>query len=178
MNRDYSNKIAEEVKFFTGIEVEKTPAYGKKTLFVVGVQPVDVIQQKANIEEVTHIFFGANHSFHSFMENDGYYNEDTHMQWDNMLKSFLNKGYLCSLDIPSDAVESVLEMELNEFNNFIPQIRLVIPYIKSWNYNTMVKIDDVTFNSTNPGIWTHRLHNLTDVTKFTQWDEYKNDKII
>jgi hypothetical protein len=32
------------VKFFTGTEVEHTPAYGKKTLFVVGLQPVSEIQ--------------------------------------------------------------------------------------------------------------------------------------
>ena len=32
----------ESIKFFTGTEVEHTPAYGKKTLFVIGVQDVVV----------------------------------------------------------------------------------------------------------------------------------------
>ena len=32
------------VSFFTGDEVEKTPAFGKKTLFVVGVQSSTDIQ--------------------------------------------------------------------------------------------------------------------------------------
>lgn len=31
----------EDVAFFTGTEVERTPAFGRQTLFVVGVQSVD-----------------------------------------------------------------------------------------------------------------------------------------
>ena len=38
MKRDYETGSAEDVVFFTGIEVEKTPAFGKKTLFVTGIQ--------------------------------------------------------------------------------------------------------------------------------------------
>ena len=39
------------VKFFTGTEVEHTPALGKKTLFVVGVQSADHIASNlANCE--------------------------------------------------------------------------------------------------------------------------------
>ena len=34
----------EGVNFFTGIEVERTPAFGRRTLFVVGVQPIQNIQ--------------------------------------------------------------------------------------------------------------------------------------
>jgi hypothetical protein len=33
----------EDVEFFKGTEVERTPAFGKKTLFVVGIQPIDSI---------------------------------------------------------------------------------------------------------------------------------------
>jgi hypothetical protein len=35
MNRDGHN----DVNFFVGTEVERTPAFGKRTLFVVGWQP-------------------------------------------------------------------------------------------------------------------------------------------
>jgi len=37
MKRDYRNeKQLADVKYFIGTEVEKTPFYGEKTLFVVG----------------------------------------------------------------------------------------------------------------------------------------------
>jgi len=77
-----------------------------------------------------------------------------------------------------NAAELFLEGGLTEYNNFIPQIRVPLPYIEQWNYNTMLKIDDKGFNKTNPGIWTHSLHDLMDKNKFTDWTDYGLDKII
>jgi hypothetical protein len=90
----------------------------------------------------------------------------------------LEKGYLCSLDIPITIAEEFLENGLNESNNFIPQIRVPLPYIKLWNYNTVIKIDDKDFKATNPGVWSHSLHTLMDRSKFTDWNQYKNDEVI
>ena len=169
MKRDYDNGTSEDVVFFTGIEIEHTPAYGKKTLFVTGVQPVEHIA--LNLQGCEHIFFGANHSF-----NPQTYEE--HKAWEDMILFFLDKEYLCSLDIPLNQVEEFNEGGLNDYNNFIPQIRVPIPYIRLWNYNTMLKIDDKDFKATNPGVWSHSLHTLMDRIKFTDWSQYKNDTII
>ena len=159
----------DSVKFFTGTEVEHTPALGKKTLFVVGVQSVDHIA--SNLENCEHIFFGANHSF------DPQDNLDW-ARWEGMVGYFLEKGYLCSLDIPITAVEQFNDSGLCEYRNFIPQIRVSIPYTKLWNYNTMLKIDDVDFDATNPGVWCHSLHSLMSRETFTDWDQYNNDKVV
>jgi hypothetical protein len=172
MKRDYKNSVSDNVTFFVGSEVEHTPAFGMKTLFVTGIQPVNEIKQAAyDAASIRHIFFGANHSF----------NPQTPEEWDNwesMIQFFLDIGYLCSLDIPLSAVEQFNDGGLNESDNFIPQIRVPIPYIKLWNYNTMIKIDDKDFKATNPGVWSHSLHDLKDRSKFTSWDQYANDKII
>jgi hypothetical protein len=169
MKRDYTTGEAKGVVFFYGKEVEHTPAYGKDTLFVTGVQDVSDIARRLNGCE--HIFFGANHSFNPK-------DADEWKAWESMIEFFLEKEYLCSLDIPLSAVEEFNEGGLNEYNNFIPQIRVPIPYIKLWNYNTMIKIDDKDFKSTNPGVWSHSLHSLMDRKNFTDWVQYKNDKII
>jgi hypothetical protein len=167
MNRDGH----QDVKFFTGVEVEKTPAYGKNTLFVVGVQSVDDIacHLQNYTRGIEHIFFGANHSF------DPQNNLDW-SRWEGMVGSFLSRGYLCSLDIPITAVAGFNDTGLCEFNNFIPQIRVSVPYTKLWNYNTMLKIDDVDFDATNPGVWTHSLHSLMSRDTFTSWDQYSKDQ--
>jgi hypothetical protein len=171
MKRDYTDGVAEDVAFFIGNEVEHTPAFGMRTLFVTGVQPVDTIAQ--NLQGCEHIFFGANHSFNpSFNDYDGW------KAWEDMIEFFLEKGYLCSLDIPLTAVEEFHDGGLNEHSNFIPQIRVPIPYVKLWNYNTMLKIDDKDFKATNPGVWSHSLHTLMDRSKFTDWSQYKNDEIV
>lgn len=169
MKRDYDNGSSESVIFFTGVEIEHTPAYGQNTLFVTGVQSKEAIA--LNLQGCTHIFFGANHSFYP-KDNSEW------ALWESMIEFFLEKGYLCSLDIHIDVAEEFHENGLNEYNNFIPQIRVPVPYIKLWNYNTMLKIDDKDFNATNPGVWSHSLHDLQDRSKFTPWDAYKNDKVI
>jgi hypothetical protein len=159
----------DSVKFFIGTEVEHTPALGKKTLFVVGVQSVDHIAAK--MAGCEHIFFGANHSF------DPQDNLDW-ARWESMIGYFLEKGYLCSLDIPITAVEQFNNSGLCEYRNFIPQIRVSIPYTKLWNYNTMLKIDDVDFDATNPGVWCHSLHSLMSRDTFTDWDQYNKDEVV
>ena len=170
MKRDYTSGSTNDAVFFFGREVEHTPAYGMDTVFVVGIQPVDVIKSKLK-SHIKHIFFGANHSF-----NPQSYEE--HKKWEDMIFYFLENEYLCSLDIPISQVAEFHESGYCEYNNFIPQIRVPIPYIKLWNYNTMLKIDDKDFKATNPGVWSHSLHTLMDRSKFTDWEQYKNDEII
>ena len=169
MKRDYTTGEASDVQFFTGVEVEHTPAFGMRTLFVTGVHSVEEIA--LNLQGCEHIFFGANHSFNPRTSEEW-------NAWQDMIQFFLDKEYLCSLDIPLSAVEEFHDGGLCESDNFIPQIRIPIPYIKLWNYNTMIKIDDKDFKATNPGVWTHSLHDLKDRSKFTDWSKYNNDTII
>ena len=170
MKRDYDSGCHDNIVFFEGVEVEHTPAFGKHTLFVTGVQPTDQIT--ARLKHVgQHIFFGANHSFNPQTTEEW-------KAWENMIEHYLKMGYLCSLDIPLSAVEEFNDGGLNEYDNFIPQIRVPIPYIKLWNYNTMLKIDDKDFKATNPGVWCHSLHDLKDRSKFTDWSAYSNDTVI
>ena len=170
MNRDYTSGLSDNAVFFFGQEVEHTPAYNMPTLFVVGLQPIDLIKSKLK-SHIKHIFFGANHSFNP----NGY---DEHKKWEDMIVEFLDKELFCSLDIPINQVEEFNDGCLNEYPNFIPQIRVPIPYIRLWNYNTMLKIDDKDFKATNPGVWSHSLHTLMDRSKFTDWSQYKNDEVI
>jgi hypothetical protein len=173
MKRDYDSGEADTAVFFFGQEVEHTPAYGMDTLFVVGLQSIAEIEfmLAGTTYQTKHIFFGANHSFKPQNNLDW-------QRWESMITYFLDKEYLCSLDIPMSAVEEFNDGGLNDYDNFIPQIRVPIPYIKLWNYNTMIKIDDKDFKATNPGVWSHSLHKLKDRSVFTDWSQYKNDKVM
>jgi hypothetical protein len=171
MKRNYKDGINDKAVFFTGYEVEKTPAFGLKTLFVTGVQEPVEIQKYCEQENCEHIFFGANHSYHPETNEEW-------GKWDNMIVAFLTTGKLCSLDIPIDVCDQFHDGPLCEYDNFIPQIRVPLPYTKLWNYNTMIKIDDVGFKATNPGVWCHSLHDLMDRDKFTDWSKYGLDKVI
>lgn len=169
MKRMYSTGEAEAVEFFTGWEVEKTPAFGMNTLFVTGLQPAENIIDLYDRNKCEHIFFGANHSFAPGKDYAEW------EQWERMIAYFLDNDYLCTLDIPLSEVEQFNDSCLCEYDNFIPQIRVPIPYAKLWNYNTMVKIDDQDFRYSNPGVWCHSLHDLMARNKFTEWREYALD---
>ena len=161
----------DNINFFHGTEVEHTPAYGKKTLFVVGVQSVDDIA--ANLNGCEHIYFGANQSFPNYDTNARGW-----IDWENMIKYFLDRDYQCTLDIDVKCVEGLLESGFTEYHNFIPMISVKLPYLQQLGYNAIIKLDDKDFKSTNPGVWCHNLHNLLTRETFTDWSQYTKDEVI
>jgi hypothetical protein len=172
VKREYSGVTKDDVIFFTGVEVERTPAYGQMTLFVTGVQDTSKIEELYNKHNCSHIFFGANHSLQR------YYPSPKIEIWERMITPFLARGILCSLDIPLDIVESVNAFKFSKHPNFIPQIRIPLPHIEKMNDSTMIKLDDKGYDQTNPGVWTIKLKDLRENNKLTEWSEYTNDKEI
>lgn len=172
MKREYDSGSSSTAEFFVGTEVEHTPAYGMLTLFVTGWQPILTIDEHLKSIDCKHIFFGANHSFSSVES------PEQMRQWQKMITCFLDLDMLCSLDIPLERASLVLESGLCDFENFIPQIRVPIANITDWNYNTMIKLDDIDFRASNPGVWCHSLHDLMARDKFTPWHKYTNDTIL
>lgn len=170
----------ENTEFFVGTEIEISPAHGKSTLFVVGLQPVDIIRwrlEEANSkrrEPIQHIYFGANMSFPNPPIDDAM----TWNKWQGMIMPFLTQGIWCTLDLDVTAVEGLLEGSLTEQALFIPMISVKLPYIKQLGYNATIKLDDRDFNATNPGVWCHSVHDLMDRNKFTSWDKYTKDETI
>jgi hypothetical protein len=167
----------ENTQFFIGTEVEHTPAFGMRTLFVVGIQPTAEIHANAMAYKCDHIYFGANQSFPA----DGTANWKA---WEDMIGMMLRSGlggehhYMCTLDLDVGVVEDLLDGPLVEFNNFIPMISVKLPYIKQLGYNATLKLDDKDFRATNPGVWCHKIHDLQDRSVFTDWSKYTKDKTL
>ena len=174
MKRDYKSGTTEGITFFVGNEIEKTPAYGMKTLFVVGAHEGHTIAGMAERLKCTHIYFGANQSFKPNGTND----VTIWRPWEDMIHVCLEAGYWCTLDLDVQDAEGLLESGLIEKRRFIPQISVKLPYLQQLGYNATIKLDDVDFNATNPGVWCHTLNSLTTRETFTNWDEYGKDEII
>ena len=168
MERNYATGTKNNVIYFVGIEVEHTPAHGLKTLFVVGPQdPMEVLNE-AQDANVKHVYLGANKSF------------DHSPTWKDLVDKLIHEGYWVTLDYPQRMHNSVMRQLNQQMRNsrFIPMISVEIPNIEVYNYNTMLKIDDISMDHSNPGVWCHSLYDLMDRSKFTGWDEYKDDEII
>jgi hypothetical protein len=164
----------EQINFFVGREVEHSPAFGHKTLFVVGIQDASVIVNMVMNNNCSHVYFGANQSFPNPKTNDG----DTWREWEGMITECLQKGLLCTLDLDVSSVEGLVEGCLIEYNNFIPMISVKLPSLQMLGYNATIKLDDKDFAATNPGVWCHQLHDLKDRKKFTDWSKYTQDEVI
>lgn len=168
------------VDFFVGEEVEASAAKGRRTMFVVGLQPVEQIMwqigevNQRSKHPITHVYFGANQSFPNPEVNDA----ETWNAWETMIQAVLDKDLWCTLDLDVSAVSGLCEGGLCENAQFIPMISVKVPYIKLLGYNATIKLDDHDFRATNPGVWCHSLHNLMSRECFTSWDQYTKDEVI
>lgn len=169
---DQGNDI-ESVEYFVGTEVEHTPQFGKRTLFVVGIKNPEDIMDMADENGCGHVYLGANMSF-NVTDNT----ESQWAPWEAMAFPLLEKGYWVTLDIDSTQVEGLLESGLTEHNRFIPMISVKLPYIEQLGYNACLKIDDKDFDASNPGVWVHKVHDLKERSVFTDWSKYTTDTII
>jgi len=170
MNRDGHK----DVVYFIGPEVEHTPAYSKRTLFVVGKQDVEQIERMAREYRTPHIFLGANHSF-SVDPTDGT------LYWDKTITALLDKGFWVTLDYQAHEHKSVLLM-LNkgiwQCRTFVPLLSVRIPNVQTSSTNLTIKIDDVDFKATNAGVWCLNHHEITDSNRFTDWNDYTTDEVV
>lgn len=168
MKRNYTDGlVSDSIDMFVGREVEHTPAHNKLTLFVVGVQKIADIEEKLIQENCEHIFFAANQSF----------DPAEFCQLERTMLYFLQRGVLCSLDVPGDSLRLIEQSALLSYNNFIPQVCVKIPNINKWK-NATLKLDDIDFNATNPGVWCHQLKKLQIDSVFTDWSKYNEDKPV
>ena len=159
------------VVYFTGYEVEHTIAHGMYTLFVVGTPPLSEILQEAAKHKVQQIYFGTSQSFRPETYEDW-------KTWDDRIMGCLKADYWVCLDFDAEYAADFHEEGWCEQDRFIPMISVKLPYIKLYNYNTTLKIDDRTWGATNPGVWTHQLHDLMSKDKYTYWDQYTEDTEI
>lgn len=161
--------------FFTGTEVEHTPAKGAKTLFVIGTPSIEEID--AEIERlgnenfiIEQIYFGTSQSC----------NDIDYIIWnrfDRLISHYLqNTSIWVTLDFDISNIDRVRDAEWASHLAFIPMISAKIPNIEKLNTNACLKIDSLAWGHSNGGVWTHKLSTLQDETCYTPWEEYEGDE--
>lgn len=166
----------EETKYFIGPEVEHTPAYSKKTLFVVGYQNPLEVEKLARQHKTPHVFLGANHSFDTSHRTE--YFDQT---WNDLVTHLLDHGFWVTLDYQAHQHKDVLEMlsaGVWQSRLFVPLLGVRIPKVETSSPNLTIKIDDIDFRATNPGVWCLHFHEVTDSNRFTDWNDYGTDEDV
>jgi hypothetical protein len=156
----------EQVSFFNGTMADCTPNKGRKTLFVVGIQSLQTTLRHAFNHGCAHIYLGANQTL-----------EETD-EWYSFIQSIVYESIDVTLELGIDQWAWLGDTGLMEFYNFYPLINIKVPHIENASYNTFIRIDDVSFKSSNPGNWTHSMHDLQKRENFTPWKEYLNIEVI
>lgn len=161
MKREYSTGTHDtDPDFFVGREVEHTAAYGLKTLFCHGSLSLREIQFKiadlyAAETEIDHVYLNHNHT-----ECKDILNKIHYLLEDGLLVTYEALG-----------VDKIVDLD---HHNLIHLLSVPVP--KAKRTNLFIKIDDIDFNATNPGVWTVNVGKLQD--HFTPWSAYEGDEIL
>ena len=169
MIRDYTTGIKDDVKVFTGKEVEHTPAHGLQTLFLARNDlTYDQIKELCVKEDVEAVYFGANRSFLNNIANQPL-----------QINKLLNDGYFVTIDYQYSIHNEVKKRYSGvwQHEKFIPFCSIIFEYSED-DKNLCFKIDDIDFNKTNTGVWSMNMENFKSTAGFTKWDEYKQDEPI
>jgi hypothetical protein len=169
MLRDYSTGVSEDIRVFSGMEIEHTPAYGKRTLFLARNDlTLDQIKEFAHTNNCEAIYYGANRTY---MHSHG-------MQL-AQIQTLLKEGFWITVDYPFEIHRAVKQKFNSVWNDpkFIPFCSLIFPDTEQ-DTNLCFKVDDVDFKKTNPGVWTMSMTDFKKQAGFTQWDKYKKDEPI
>ena len=169
MLRDYKTGVSEEVGVFSGKEVEHTPAFGLQTLFLarndLTYDKIKELCVKVNAEA---IYFGANRCFVNNLASIPV-----------QINRLLNDGYYVTIDYQYKIHDEVKKNYSHVWHNekFIPFCSIIFENSEEDN-NLCIKVDDVDFNKTNPGVWTMTMNEFKQSSGFTSWNDYKQDEPI
>ena len=197
MKRDYQVGVKDDVEFFTGIEIERSPAFGLMTLFVVGVHPSEDIIKMAEEKNCEAIYFGANQSFPNptaiTLDSINIWKE-----WETMIKNVLTSTKIyCTLDIDIKCLTCTscahslgkpsklfsLKLELNLDNSSLTEEFKEIPLSLKNSIEKALPIlllnDAISNNESNlTGLLSDKSPKLTDCNWSTPLETVKLSPII
>lgn len=155
----------DEVVYAVGPEIEHTPVFSSKTLFVNGIRSVSQMLEFAEKDHCKHICLGA---FDSFQKNK---------KWNEIISQLLNAELHVSLHYPADADDFLLEAltaDVWGHPYFIPVIVISMSGVADRSKNLMLKVGDGYQPESNPGVWTIPMREVLDSNRFTPWGDFNN----
>lgn len=169
MLRDYKTGVKEDVKVFSGKEIEHTPAYGLQTLFLarndLTYEQVKDLCVEVNAEAV---YYGANRTFLNNIANQPL-----------QINRLLNDGYYVTIDYQYKLHDEVKKRysAVWQHEKFIPFCSIIFENSEE-DTKMCFKIDDVDFNKTNKGVWAMSMQDFKSKAGYTEWEQYKQDQPI
>ena len=168
MKRPYKDGEHDDVVYYIGTNVERTMAFGMKTLFLNEMRPFQMVIDIANDRDCTHVYIGANGTFKPV----------TDLQWEEysiLIEGLTKADFIVTMEHNLTQSAWFLESCWADNNMVIPVLSVEIPYISQYGNNSCLKITDKGFGETNAGVWVHSYNDITKTDAFTHWSKYKED---
>ncbi len=152
----------DDQEIIVGYEDRPIASRCHRTLYVEGTVDSKTLNDYIEQEGIEAICFGTKGSF---VPHD----EVIMAEWIDMMQEMLDHDSRPLVALEYDPVfhTDVLETVLVENPRFIPIIMLRLPYIRQLPYHAAICISDNLDVQTNPGTWTHNVHDLTATSSFT-----------
>lgn len=169
MKRQFENK--KDVVYYVGENVEKTLAYGHRTLFLNEYRPPQMCIDIAKDRSCTHIYIGANGTFKPK-------NNEEWAEYDVFVEAVTAAGFLVTMEHNLTQSAWFLDSCFADNIMVIPVLSVEIPYISQYGNQACIKITDKSFGETNPGVWVHSYNDITKTDAFTHWSKYNKDQAV
>ena len=169
MLRDYSTGVKEDVRVFSGKEIEHTPAYGLQTLFLARNDlTYEQIKDLCVMVNAEAVYYGANRTFLNNVANQPL-----------QINRLLNDGYYVTIDYQYNIHDEVKKRysAVWQHEKFIPFCSIIFANSEE-DTKMCFKIDDVDFNKTNKGVWAMGMEDFKSKAGYTKWEQYKQDQPI
>jgi len=159
--------------YIVGEEIEKTAAFGKKTLFVNIASEPKIIEELITKYKCKHIYFEVSYAI-SNNKNKKKILKD----FRKLAQYFLKKGILVTIDIPNELANTYADLTDNK--NFILNVAIHFPKMHKLKDNVSIKFVDTEYKGGSGGVYVADLDSIRDTkNNFTPWEDYSADvKVI
>lgn len=165
-----------KVVFFVGIEQERTPAQGLKTLFVVGAPPAHDIVALAVERRVQHVFLGANHARNERIERF----DPAALDWPRLIDELLSRNLRVTVEyLPAHHDWAMQHLRpFFQRPGFCAQIAIALPDDTVDGSRLAVKIDNLAGAQASRGVWVWPLAMLRAEHRHTPFMDSPNDEVV
>ena len=154
--------------YIIGPEVERTAAYGKKTLIVNQFKDIDTIQAIAEQFKCRHIYLEVTYAL-----NHSRNQAQVLKRYRQLAQHFLKQDYTVTVDIPNELASRYAD--LTKDKNFVMNVAIQIPDMHKLGDRVSMKFVGGADWNKSGGVYVADFDAIRTKKNFTPWSKYNKD---
>jgi hypothetical protein len=154
--------------YIIGPEVEKTAAFGKKTLIVNQLTDCDILDAMREEFKCDHVYLEVTYALH-YNKNES----EVLKGYRKIAQYFLNKDVTVTIDIPAGLASKYAD--LTDDKNFVMNVAIQIPDMHKLGDRVSMKFVGGEDWNKSGGVYVADFDEIRTKKNFTPWDKYDDD---